>query len=148
MENNKIAYAEVYEILDLMDKKYIDKIPGKLVKMFREEKNSQYKPIVDIEKPLYEQNLQRETKVLLAILYVNYWCEDEQEKDSLLKSFAENEKLKEQEVREKYNPDNIFNNKYNKDENKSEESMMIEYKQDSFLQKIWNKIKYLFKKNK
>lgn len=148
MENNKIAYAEVYEILELMDKKYIDKIPGKLVKMFREEKNSKYKSIVDIEKPLYEQNLHRETKILLAILYVNYWCEDEQEKDSLLKSFAENEKLKEQEVREKYNPDNIFNNKYNKDENKSEESMMIEYKQDSFWQKIWNKIKYLFKKNK
>ena len=37
MGNNKIAYAEVYEILELMEKKYIDKIPKKLVEMFREE---------------------------------------------------------------------------------------------------------------
>lgn len=148
MENNKIAYAEVYEILELMEKKYIDKIPKKLVEMFREEKNSKYKFIIDIEKTLYEQKLHRKTMILLAILYVNYWCEDEQEKDSLLKSFAENEKIKLKEVREKYNPDNIFNNKNNKDKNKSEESMMIEYKKDSLLQKIWNKIKYLFKKSK
>ena len=148
MENKKIAYAEVYEILELMEKKYIDKMPRNLIETFKAERDSKYKSIIDVDKPLYEQDLHRETIILLAILYVNYWCEDEQEKDSLLKSFAENEKNKMQEAREKYNPDNIFNNKNNKDENKSEESMMIEYKKDSLLQKIWNKIKDLFKKNK
>lgn len=141
MGNNKIAYAEVYEILELMEKKYIDKIPKKLVEMFREERNSKYRPIIDVKKPLYEQNLQRETLVILAVLNLNYWCESEEEKQNLLRDYAENEKKNEIEIRNKYNPDNIFKNEMKIQENA--ENQLVVYN-DGILKKLWNKIKTFF----
>lgn len=141
MGNNKIAYAEVYEILELMEKKYIDKIPKKLVEMFREERNSKYRPIIDVKKPLYEQNLQRETLVILAVLNLNYWCESEEEKQNLLRDYAENEKKNEIEIRNKYNPDNIFKNEM-KIQEKAENQLVVY--NDGILKKLWNKIKTFF----
>ena len=57
------------------------------------------------------------------------------------------EKLK----REKYNPDNIFKNKKSYltsiENNISTETAMIEYKEKSLIQKLFDKIKNLFKRN-
>lgn len=148
MKYSEIIFSEIDMILENMEEKYTNEIPNRLKKFIKENKKKDYITSINFSKPLEEQELQKETKILLAILYINYWCEDEQEKDLLLKRFAENEKIKEKEAREKYNPDNIFNNKYSKDKKISEENMMVEYKQDNLLQKLWNKIKNLFKKNK
>ena len=49
---------------------------------------------IDIEKPLIEQNLKRETMVLLAILNLNYWCENEDENKSFLDEWDKNEEEK------------------------------------------------------
>ena len=96
MENNElsIAYAEVYEILSFMEQKYIDKIPLKLMELFREEKLKDYKPNIEPTIPLNEQKLQKKTLVILAMLNLNYWCEDENEKKELIKLYAENDKRK------------------------------------------------------
>ena len=77
MKNNEIAYTEVDTILSLMDEKYINKIPKNLRGIFKEEKSFDYKPNIDPKKSLNEQNLQRETLVILAILRLNYWFESE-----------------------------------------------------------------------
>ena len=148
MENNKIAYAEVDTILSLMDEKYVNKIPNKLREMFKEKRHHDYKPNIDSRKSLNEQNLKRETLVILAILCLNYWCESENEKKKLIKEYSENEKKSETEIREKYNPDNIFNkNALNKKRiEKQEEVQMIEYKNGFFL-KLWRKLKSFFAKN-
>ena len=113
MENNElsIAYAEVYEILSFMEPKYIDKIPLKLMELFREEKLKDYKPNIEPTIPLDEQKLQKKTLIILAMLNINYWCEDENEKKELIKLYSENDKRKEEELRERYNPDNLFKKK-------------------------------------
>lgn len=141
MKNNEIAYAEVDTILSLMDEKYVNRIPNKLRGMFKEERSTDYKPNIDSKKSLDEQNLQRETLVILATLGLNYWCDSEEEKQRLIKSYSENEKKKEAEIRAKYNPDNIFKNNDNIQEN----TQLIEYKENIF-KKLWNKIKSLFTK--
>lgn len=87
MKNNEIAYTEVDTILSLMDEKYINKIPKNLRGIFKEEKSFDYKPNIDPKKSLNEQNLQRETLVILAILSLNYWCESEEEKQKLIKAY-------------------------------------------------------------
>ena len=105
MENNlRKAYSEIYEILNLMEKEYIDKVPNKLKELFLNEKDDNFKPNINIEIPLENQSLQKDTLTILAILYLNYWCESEQEKQELIKHFAEVDKKNE----EKYNIDNIF----------------------------------------
>ena len=77
---NMLAYAEIDEILNLLEDDYREKVPKKVRDFFKEEKMKDYHPEIDIEKPLIEQNLKRETMVLLAILNLNYWCENEKEK--------------------------------------------------------------------
>ena len=96
---------------------------------------------------LADQNLQRKTLAMLAMFNLNYWCESEEEKQKLLQQYAKNEKVKEAEIREKYNPDEIFKNK--NEVNKSATNVeMIEYKRKNFIQDIIQKIQKLFKTRK
>ena len=145
MKNNEIAYAEVDTILNLMDEKYINRIPIKLRKIFKEEKSYDYKLNIDTSKSLNEQNLQKETMIILAMLCLNYWCDSEEEKQELIKAYSENEKKNEAEIRKKYNPDNIFkDNSTQKDNSIQENTQLTEYHENVF-KKLWNKIKSLFK---
>ena len=149
MKNNEIAYTEVDTILSLMDEKYINKIPKNLRGIFKEEKSFDYKPNIDPKKSLNEQNFQRETLVILAILSLNYWCESEEEKQKLIKAYSENEKKNETEIKEKYNPDYIFKNNIMLNREKTEnqkEIQMVEYK-EGFLKKLWNKLRSFFGSN-
>lgn len=140
-KNTAIAYTEVDAILNMMESKYIEKIPRKLRSMFKEERLNDYEPKINSIGSLDNQNLQRATLVILAIIYVNYWCESEEKRKNLIKKFAENEKKQEIEAREKYNPDNLFKNRVKED---SINNKMIEYKQDGFLKKLLNKIRSFF----
>lgn len=138
MKNNEIACSEVDTILSLMDEKYVNRIPNKLREMFKERKDTNYKPNIDPKISLNEQNLQRETLVILATFCLNYWCESEEEKQELIKAYSENEKKNEAEIREKYNPDNIFKNN-----NIQGNTQLTQYHENVF-KKLWNKIKSLF----
>ena len=126
-ENLAKSFAEVDKILSLMEDKYVQKIPRKMREMFKTEKQKEYKPNIDANMPLNEQNLQRKTLAILAMLNLNYWCETEEEKQELLKVYAENDKKKEQEIRDKYNPDNLFKKKEKIVEEKAEHTELIEY---------------------
>lgn len=148
--DNMLAYAEVDEILNLLEEEYANKIPEKIRRFLKEEKMQDYKPEINVEIPLTEQNLKRETMVLLAILNLNYWCESEEEKEEFRKELAENEK-EQKELEEKYNPDNLFKNKQHNnidDTNKenTENLSLVEYKKPSLLKKILEKITGFFKR--
>ena len=57
-----------------MEKEYVNKVPKKIKVFFKNERNNEYKCKIDINIPLENQNLQKETLTILAILYLNYWC--------------------------------------------------------------------------
>ena len=100
IQDSKIAYSEIYAIINLMEDQFIDKVPKKIKDFFEEERDKEYYPIIDVNIELDEQNLQRETLVILAILSLNYWCESEEEKQKLIKAYSENEKKNETEIKE------------------------------------------------
>lgn len=84
------------------------------------------------------------------MLNLNYWCVDENEKKELLKMYSENDKKIEAEMRERYNPDNLFKKKEKveqNDEAKEESTEIIEYKEQNIFKKILNRIMKFFKKN-
>lgn len=146
MENDLYkAFAEVDEILVLMENKYIEKIPQKTREMFKNERSLDYKPEIKVDIPLAEQNLQRKTFAILAMLNLNYWCEDENEKQKLLQVYAKNDKKKEEELRKKYNPDNIFKDKKTQGQ-KEENTELIEIREENFIKRIIRKIMKFFKK--
>lgn len=138
--NIRKAYSEIYEILNLMDNTYTEKIPYKVKKLFQEEKDNTFKPYINIEIPLEEQNLQNDTYTILAILYINYWYESEQERQELIELFNDVDK---QEL------ENLFKNRQqNKvaEEEHTEQSLTVI--EENLWTKIKNKIIRLFKKNK
>ena len=105
------AYSEVDAILEKMDKANVEKIPIKLRKMFKEEKDVEYQNKIDIYDKVQRKELEPKTLTLLAMLYLNYWCKDDEEKNNLIKQYAENDRKSEEETREKYNPNNLFKRK-------------------------------------
>ena len=150
MENSlSKAYAEVLLILSYMEQKYVDMIPKKLLELFNEEKDKNYQPNINPNISLAEQNLQRKTLALLAMLNLNYWCKDENEKQEMLKMYSENDKKIEAEMRERYNPDNLFKKREKveqKDEAKEECTEIIEYKEQNIFKRILDRIMLFFKK--
>lgn len=148
MEDIKMAYCEVDIILGQIENEYVNKIPTELRKLFKEQKREDYFPEIRTDIPLSEQKLLRKTIAILAMLNLNYWCEDEKEKQELIQIYAENDKKREEELREKYNPDNLFKKKNIEEENNNESKELVEYKEENFFNKILRKIASFFKKRK
>lgn len=138
MNDVAIAYAELDEILSLMSSEYVDKIPLKFRDFLSREKDTNYIKKIDVNKPLEEQNLQRKTLVLLAVLRLNYWCENEEEKQEFLKELGYNQK----EQIEKYSTDRIFDSD-NKNEPIKNDSIIV-YQNKNFIEKVLEKIKKFF----
>lgn len=70
IQDSKIAYSEIYAIINLMEDQFIDKVPKKIKDFFEEERDKEYYPIIDVNIELDEQNLQRETIVLLCYIKI------------------------------------------------------------------------------
>lgn len=147
MKYNEITFSEIDLILDNMEDEYVNKIPNKLREFIKENKKNDYIPNITSNKTLEEKNIQKETKILLSFLYINYWCETEEEKKKLLEKFAENENIKEAELREKYNIENIYKRNIRKSiETEQQENSLQIYKEDGLFKRIWNKIIGFFRK--
>lgn len=146
--NTRQAYSEIDEFLGLLTKEQINKIPLKLRDFFKEEKDKEYKKQIYSEIPIKDQNLKRETLAIIAMLNLQYWCEDEKEKERLRKIYAQNEKIYQETLQIEFNPDNIFKNRQDisRDFNNTDtgSTAIIEFKEKSFLKKIFDKIKKIF----
>ena len=103
----------------------------------------------DKSKKLNEQDIKPETRGLISLVYQDYICSENEKKDYILKC-KNYEIKKEEELREKYNPDNVFKNRKKlqntMDNEVVKENAIIEYKEKNFIQKIFDKIKQLFKR--
>ena len=140
------AIVEVLEILKYSDYTVTERIPKKLIDFWQKNKSITYKPNLDHNKSINEMNLKDKTKSLIVMLYLNYLCNDEEKKNVKL-ILINNEKKYQQELREKYNPDNIFkrNSLEVKDKEDSkgmnaDNTKIMVYK-ETFFEKIINIIK-------
>ena len=147
--NIQETYSEVYCILNMLGENYIKRLPNSLYKIIRDSKSSTYNPQYSKEKSLNEQNIKRESLSMIALFHLNYWCNSNEEKEQLKQLFKSNEEKHQAEIREKYNPDNLFKNKEkdNNSSNMNEENLqMIEYKKPNFIKRLLGKIAKLFRK--
>ena len=139
-----IAYSEINEIINMLEDEDKNKVPENIRNFFKEEKNNDYIPQIDPSKPLIEQNLKRETIILLTILNLNYWCENEDEKQKWWNELEKNQKESE-ELKEKYKLENLFKKK-NDIGTLKEELQIVKYKKQNIIQKVLEKILGIFKK--
>ena len=146
-----VVYAEIDEILKNMDKKYVEKIPQKLRDIITNEKSLDYNPNINIDIDLNKQGLQRKTLVMLAMFNLNYWCENEEEKNNLVLLYSDNDK-KIEELLPKYGAEDLFKKKEVVQEEEEiigqniQNVQMVEYKKENFFQKIIGKIINVFKR--
>ena len=98
-------------ILEQLGEEERNKVPAKLRKLIHDNKLENYTSNIRVDIPLEDQKLSDNTNAFLAMLYINYWTEDENEKLELQKIFNENEDKYQKELSEKYNVDNLFKNR-------------------------------------
>ena len=141
----KVVYVEVYNILQLLGKEYINKLPKSLYKMIKDNgtnsvdsKYCKYKSLKEINK----NNISKESLAMIALFHTNYWCDTLTQKEELRKIFSDNFIKNEKEKREKYNPDNIFKKRKRVAQEKVE---LIQYKENIW-KRIINKIKHIINK--
>jgi len=154
-ENYRKAFSEVSEVLKAMPDNLLKKIPNKFIDVVEKEKLDNFK--IGLCDNIEEQVFSEEATIILGIIYKDFLC-DENERNQL--EIIDNEKIRiyEDELRAKFNPDNIFNineeeKKLNSDifdlkEENMSQNFLIEYKEQTFLMKIFEKIKNLFKRKK
>lgn len=138
------AYSEIDEFLGLLSEEQRNKIPQKLREFFKEEKDGNYEKRIDPKEPIKNQNLKEETLGIIALLNLQYWCEDEIEKQRLKEVYAKNEKVYQEMLQVAFNPDDIFKKRTQPVENEQvENTTMVVYK-ESFFKKIIGKLKKIF----
>ena len=139
--NTRQAYTEIDNFIELLDEYSRNKVPKKLREFFKREKDNTYTKVIDSNIPIKEQNLKEETLALIAMLNLQYWCEDEEEKRRLKKIYSDNEIKYQQKLREVYNPEDVFKSKQKQEQIENEISSeeiqenvaMVEYKKETFI---------------
>ena len=134
------TYTEIGCLLKYFPNLFIEQLPNKLLEIISLMADRKYLIDVDTDKSINEQNISDKTKKILAVLTYNYWS-SETEKRDIIEHLNENEKEYQEQLREKYNPDNIFKNKASKVETAENTVAMVEYKES-----IFTKIKNWFKR--
>lgn len=104
------AYAEVDYIIHHMNQRYIDKVPSKMIEFFESYKDPNHEIHINPYVPLQNQGLKRYTLEIIALLHLKYWCEDEKRKQELYNIMLSNQHKLEEQMREKYSVEKLFDN--------------------------------------
>ena len=138
------AATEVLDILNHTKKSDVDKIPKKFINFLEDNSSKNYVSSLDHSKPIKEMKLKQKTQDILGIIYLKYWA-NEEEKEKFKLKINENEEKYQQELREKYNTDNLFKKTKEEIEPKQETLLPI-IKKETFIKKIINKILNIFRR--
>lgn len=141
------AFYEVDEVLKLMPIDLRSKIPMQFRQAISENKAKNYK--VDIHEPLREQELKKETVIILGLIYRDFLASPE-ERERLQRSDSEELQKLEQEMQEQYNMETVFKKKKEKNNIQQSENnnQLIIYKEKGIFHKILDFIKRIFKRDK
>ena len=146
--NYQEAFVEVEEILKIMPVELSEKIPMKFRKIIIENQAPDYKII--IQEPLEQQKLKKETLVILGLIYRDFLCDEQERKELKIQDAQELEKI-EKELKQKYDIQNVFDarkkNKKKQEESEDDYSTSLTlYEEPTFLKRLFNIIKGIFKK--
>ena len=146
-QTTRQAYSEIDEFLSLLTDEKREQIPVKLREFFKEEKDKNYTKGIKLDIPVKDQNFKEETLAIIALLNLEYWCQDEEEKEKLRKIYDNNEKIYKEMLQVEFKPDDVFkkNNVVIENENNKQVApiSMVEYKESVF-KRVLNKIKQIF----
>ena len=127
------SYTEVSYILDILGATYKNKLPTKILDLIYKNRNSNYE--------FDEKNISRNTLIIISILNLKYWENNEDEKIKLKKLYARNEKKYQDKINEYKKEDWLKKDKKTEKMEEVKEMSLTVTKDKS----IWNKIKKFIK---
>lgn len=144
------VYSEVYDILKYCNENLKYKVSKKFIKYIYENRDKEYITNIIPYIPLEQQNILPETRAYVALIYINYFA-DENEKIEFFKNYKLEQDKIEKEKTETYNPSDIF-------KKRNEITQQIKMEDNStnlpatatigIFSKIIAKLKKIFRKNK
>jgi len=138
---------ETIEVLKYFDATFVYKIPTNLLDTLKElAKESNIIVNIDKEKNLSEQNISEETKNLISLMYYDYIA-TEDEKEQIAKIWNENELVYQENLKIKYDSDNLFKKDKGNYTEQEISNLPIVIKKESFIRKIINFLKNILNKN-
>ena len=144
-DNYPKALKEVFVILNNSEKMIKESIPENFNNFISKNMDKEYIPEINFNDLHWEDTILEETQQILAVIYRDYLVSKE-EREQLLRKESEEEKRIEQELREKYNPDNLFKKKDKKTNENEKNTDLIKIEKIKWYRKIINKIMSIFKK--
>jgi len=143
MEYEK-CLVQVYEILNHLDDEEIIKIPESVIRNIEERKDKNYKWLYDETKNLIEQDLDRKTVAILSYINMEYIL-NEEEKEALKEIHEANE----EKLFPKIGTVN-FSRPISSEivEENTNETLLLEIKEQKWHQKVWNLFKHLLRNKK
>lgn len=143
--NCEQACAEMNFILNNLDLEDLEKIPKAFVQFFADNMDKNYKVNIDLDKPLYEQNLLEETKAFIKIIDLNYFTSKENLEKKIVELGLDNKS-------ENNSYENIFQNKnissidiskINIEKSNHQDLSLVQYKESNkiikFIKNLLNK---------
>lgn len=147
------AYTEVLDILKYISKEDYEKIPKSKIKVFEENCNKSYNFTYDENKTLDEQNVSEITKVIIAILFRDYWATKEQ-RYIIIKKQQEIRDQKQKELMAKFEQNKNISEKDLKKVNVASDldididyargTNLETYKEENIFKRIISKIRGIF----
>ena len=147
------AYTEVLDILKYISKEDYEKIPKSKIKVFEENCNKNYNFTYDENKTLDEQNVFEITKVIIAILFRDYWATKEQ-RYIIIKKQQEIRDQKQKELMAKFEQNKNISEKDLKKVNVASDldididyargTNLETYKEENIFKRIISKVREIF----
>lgn len=148
MEESAKAYREIYEILKYIPQEQVEKLPDEFTDFIEKHMARTYNYEIKNIQEFDKQEMLEETRIILAILYRDYWAEPEKKQEIVER---DNKQIKEQE--EKQEAEKKQQAEMEAVQKATIEQQNIENKQltdlvpykESFITKMLNRIKKWFR---
>lgn len=77
------TYREINIMLDLLGEPFKQRLPKSMIPFFKEQEDKDYNPRITLTEDGFSKNIHTDTYILMSMMYINYWCEDPEEKEKL-----------------------------------------------------------------
>ena len=139
------SLAEVFKTIESLNYEEYNRISKKFLENIYKNMDRDYYLMLDVDDDFIDNKMSETAKEILALIYRDYLVSPE-ERQQLLKEETEEEKRIEQELREKYNPDNIFKRNNSIDSKEVEETSLVIKEDEVWYKRFINKILTFFKR--
>ena len=144
LELTSQSFSEVYDIINHLEKNLYDRIPQSFIDLIKQNLSNKYVSKIDYNKSINEQEISREARSILAIIYRDFICSNDK-KEELQRRDQQELKVQESKI---FNNEYVFKNKESKkivvEQSVEQKNLLVKVKKESILTKIINFIKKLF----